>query len=92
MTTYRNESDVQMVGGDVPDAPHAGDTTRWFYDEPSGCMTNKLYADGKGPSYSYTPDGKLARRGCKRVRVKRYRYNGNNSFQALPGLRRRIVL
>ena len=31
-------------------------------DEPSGLVTNKIYADGKGPSYSYTPDGKLARR------------------------------
>ena len=50
MTTYRNENLTN------------GDTTRWLYDEPSGCMTNKLYADGKGPSYSYTPDGKLARR------------------------------
>ena len=50
MTTYRNEELVD------------GDTTRWLYDEPSGCITNKLYADGKGPSYSYTPDGKLARR------------------------------
>ena len=37
MTTYRDESLAQ------------GDTTRWLYDEPSGCMTNKLYADGKGP-------------------------------------------
>ena len=62
MTTYRNESDVPMVGGDVPGAPHAGDTTRWLYDEPSGCMTNKVYADGKGPSYTYTSDGKLSRR------------------------------
>ena len=43
MTTYRNESLTD------------GDTTRWLYDEPSGCMTNKVYADGKGPSYSYTP-------------------------------------
>ena len=50
MTTYRNEALTN------------GDTTRWLYDEPSGCMTNKLYADGKGPFYSYTPDGKLARR------------------------------
>jgi len=23
-------------------------------------MTNKLYADGIGPAYTYTPDGKLA--------------------------------
>ena len=50
MTTYRNENLTD------------GDTTRWLYDEPSGCMTNKVYADGKGPRYDYTPDGKLARR------------------------------
>ena len=75
MTTYRSESDVPMVGGDVPSAPHAGDTTRWLYDEPSGCVTNKVYADGKGPSYSYTPDGKLARRVWARGIVTDYTYD-----------------
>ena len=75
MTTYRNESDVPMVGGDVPGAPHAGDTTRWLYDEPSGCMTNKLYADGKGPSYTYTPDGKLSRRVWARGIATDYTYD-----------------
>ena len=75
MTTYRNESDVPMVGGDVPGAPHAGDTTRWLYDEPSGCMTNKVYADGKGPRYDYTPDGKLARRTWARGIATDYTYD-----------------
>ena len=63
MTTYRNEALTN------------GDTTRWLYDEPSGCMTNKLYADGKGPSYSYTPDGKLARRTWARGIVTDYTYD-----------------
>ena len=63
MTTYRNED---LIGGD---------TTRWLYDEPSGCMTNKVYADGKGPSYSYTPDGKLARRTWARGIVTDYTYD-----------------
>lgn len=63
MTAYRNESLTD------------GDTTRWLYDEPSGCMTNKLYADGKGPSYSYTPDGKLARRTWARGIVTDYTYD-----------------
>ena len=63
MTTYRNESLAD------------GDTTRWLYDEPSGCMTNKLYADGKGPSYSYTPDGKLARRTWARGIATDYTYD-----------------
>ena len=38
-------------------------------------MTNKLYADGKGPSYSYTPDGKLARRIWARGIVTDYTYD-----------------
>ena len=63
------------VGGVIPNAPHAGDTTRWLYDEPSGCMTNKLYADGNGPSYSYTPDGKLARRTWARGIATDYTYD-----------------
>jgi YD repeat-containing protein len=36
MTTYRNES------------LQSGDTTTWLYDEPTGLLTNKVYADGKG--------------------------------------------
>ena len=63
MTTYRDE------------ALASGDTTRWLYDEPSGCMTNKVYADGKGPSYSYTPDGRLARRVWARGIATDYTYD-----------------
>ena len=63
MTTYRD-----LASG-------VGDTTRWLYDEPSGCMTNKVYADGKGPTYAYTPDGKLARRTWARGIVTDYSYN-----------------
>lgn len=40
----------------------APDTTTWQYDLATGLLTNKLYADGMGPSYTYTPDGKPARR------------------------------
>ena len=38
-------------------------------------MTNKLYSDGKGPSYTYTPDGKLARRTWARGIVTEYTYD-----------------
>lgn len=38
------------------------DRTRWLYDEATGLLTNKLYADLKGTAYNYTPDGKLATR------------------------------
>jgi YD repeat-containing protein len=44
------------------DEQGAGDETQWFYDDATGLLTNKLYADGKGTAYSYTPDGKLATR------------------------------
>ena len=80
MTTYRQESDIPMVGGDALGAPHAGDTTRWLYDEPSGCMTSKVYADGKGPSYAYTPDGKLARRTWARGVVTTYAYDNSGAL------------
>lgn len=52
MTTYRNAGGPGFV-------PAAGDTTRWLRDEATGLVTNKVYADGKGPCYTYTPDGKL---------------------------------
>ena len=52
MMTYRDESKGHS----------SGDVTTWLYDEASGVMTNKVYADGKGPKYNYTPDGKLSQR------------------------------
>ena len=65
MMTYRNES----LG------PDSGDVTTWLYDEASGAMTNKVYADGRGPTYSYTPDGKLSRRIWARGIVTEYLYD-----------------
>ncbi|MBQ9431266.1 MAG: hypothetical protein IJU44_06915, partial [Kiritimatiellae bacterium] len=68
MTTFRDES---QTGGDV---------TTWLYDEPSGLVTNKLYADGKGPSYLYTPNGNLTARTWVRGIVMAYSYDGWNSL------------
>ena len=56
MMTYRDET--SRTGG----SPVQGDVTTWLYDSASGSMTNKVYADGKGPTYTYAPDGKLSRR------------------------------
>jgi YD repeat-containing protein len=33
--------------------------TTWLYDGYRGFLTNKVYADGKGPSYTYTAAGRL---------------------------------
>jgi RHS repeat-associated protein len=70
MTTYRDET--SRTGG----SPVQGDVTTWFYDIASGSMTNKVYADGKGPKYDYTPDGKLAKRTWARGIVTEYTYDG----------------
>jgi len=61
MTTYRDTAQ--------------GDTTRWLYDEATGLVTNKVYADGRGPSYAYTPDGRLARRTWARGVSAEYSYD-----------------
>ena len=70
MMTYRNES----LGAD------SGDVTTWLYDESSGAMTNKVYADGKGPTYSYTADGKLSRRVWARGIITEYTYDDWNNL------------
>ena len=49
MATYRTE-----------DLAH-GDMTTWLRDEATGLVTHKVYADGNGPTYAYTPDGKPTR-------------------------------
>ena len=43
-------------------------------------MTNKLYADGKGPSYAYTPNGKLSQRTWARGIVTDYSYDAWGSL------------
>ena len=66
MMTYRDES----LG------PDSGDVTTWLYDIASDSMTNKVYADGKGPTYCYTPEGKLSRRVWARGVATDYSYDG----------------
>ena len=66
--------------GFVPDASASGDTTTWLYDIASGAMTNKVYADGNGPTYTYTPDGKPSRRIWARGIVTDYSYDNWGSL------------
>ncbi|MDD2600713.1 MAG: hypothetical protein PHO37_16075 [Kiritimatiellae bacterium] len=37
-----------------PAASDKIDITKWVYDSATGLLTNKLYSDGHGPSYTYT--------------------------------------
>ena len=68
MTTYRAEGSL------------SGDTTSWEYDEATGLLLAKTYADGKGPEYTYTPNGSLATRTWARGVVTTYSYDGWNSL------------
>ena len=72
MTTFRTGG-PQFIAAE-------GDTTSWLYDVASGSMTNKVYADGKGPSYTYTPDGKLSQRTWARGIVTDYAYDNWGSL------------
>ena len=63
MTTYRAEG------------AQDGDVTQWFYDEASGSVTNKVYADGKGPSYAYDANGRLTKRAWARGVETTYSYD-----------------
>ena len=67
MTTYR-------------DINAAGDVTRWLRDEATGLVTNKVHADGQGPRYDYTPEGKLATRTWARGIVTTYSYDDNGAL------------
>ena len=73
MTTYRNAGGPTTVSA-------AGDVTTWLYDVASGSMTNKVYADGKGPFYAYTPNGKLSQRTWARGIVTDYFYDNWGSL------------
>lgn len=59
MMTYRED-----LGWDATTWPGngSGDETQWEYDEPTGLLLNKEYADASKTQYEYTPEGKLLRR------------------------------
>jgi RHS repeat-associated protein len=56
------------------------DVTRWLYDGATGLLTNKVFADGLGPIYTYTPDGKLSSRLWTRGVLTVYAYDAAGSL------------
>ena len=71
---------AHAIADGIKTVPAAGDTTTWLRDEATGLVTNKVYADGKGPTYTYTPDGRLATRTWARGIVTTYSYDDNGSL------------
>ncbi|MBQ8124537.1 MAG: RHS repeat protein [Kiritimatiellae bacterium] len=73
MTTYRN-------AGGPGSVPASGDTTTWTYDEATGLLLAKTYADGNGPTYTYADNGNLATRTWARGVITSYTYDGWNNL------------
>jgi RHS repeat-associated protein len=71
MYTYRGTNEAEFVSQIRQSGTNAltqfSDRTQWLYDQATGLLTNKLYADGKGPAYSYTALGQLATRKWARL-------------------------
>lgn len=59
MKTMTNWSDFGSLTG--------GRVTTWNYDGQRGWLTNKAYADGQGPTYTYTAAGRLQSRSWVRL-------------------------
>ena len=56
--------------------PNSGTATNtWNYDGYRGFLTNKTFADGKGPNYTYSPGGRFLTRTWARGIVTTYTNN-----------------
>jgi RHS repeat-associated protein len=76
MTTYRTGDDDNLwTTSTWPSPTPAGDTTTWIYDEPTGLLTRKQYADAEGTDYTYTTAGQLHTRTWARGIVTTYGYD-----------------
>jgi RHS repeat-associated protein len=74
MYTYRGTNVISSYA-DLANLKSSMDKTAWLYDLATGLLTNKLYADNTGPTYTYTGDGKLATRTWARGLTTTYRYD-----------------
>ncbi len=57
--------------------------TTWNYDPYRGFLTSKAYADGHGPSYTYTPAGRLQTRTWARGITTTYTYDIGGDLQTV---------
>jgi RHS repeat-associated protein len=79
MYTYRGTNETAFVNAirqsDINAIRQLSDRTQWLYEPVTGLLTNKLYADGKGPAYTYTTGGRLQTRTWARGVVTAYGYD-----------------
>ncbi|HEY5912544.1 MAG TPA: RHS repeat-associated core domain-containing protein [Verrucomicrobiae bacterium] len=60
-------------------------TTTWNYGQYRGWLDNKQYADGTGPSYQYTPGGRLSSRTWARTALTQYAYGLSGAAENAHG-------
>ena len=58
-------------------------TTTWNYDTTRGWLNSKQYANGQGPTYTYTAGGRLKTRTWARAVTTTYTYNNAGDFSGL---------
>ena len=73
MATYRGGSGWSGAAWPTSTVGTA-DTTTWRYEPATGLLTNKVYADGQGPRYTYTAAGRPATRVWARGVTTTYSY------------------
>lgn len=58
-------------------------TTQWAYHPQRGWLAGKTYADGNGPSYTYTPGGRLETRTWARGATTTYGYEDGGELDSI---------
>jgi RHS repeat-associated protein len=74
MGTYRGTAEITDYAG-FQALLSSFDKTSWLYDQPTGLLTNKVYADGSRVTYTYTTTGRLASRLWARGVTTAYAYD-----------------
>ena len=76
---------ITMTTGAYGASGTGGATTTWNYDSATGQLSSKRYADNSGPSYTYTPAGRLQTRTWART-VGGIALTGSYTYNAMGGL------
>ena len=79
MGTYRGTTEITDYAGFLS-LVSKFDKTSWLYEQPTGLLTNKLFVDDAGPTYTYTTDGKLASRKWARNIETSYTYDNTGAM------------
>jgi RHS repeat-associated protein len=74
MYTYRGSEEITSQS-QIENLKSEMDCTRWLYDNATGLLTNKVYADGSRVRYTYTEGGLLATRVWSRGVTTAYSYD-----------------